>query len=203
MSTFFTSDEHLGHANVIKFCNRPFTDLDDMTEGLIARHNAVVKPGDLVYHLGDMFWHRYGLEKALVYMDRLNGTHFYVYGNHCELMRKYEALRSRFVWVKERAKISPDKALAPYGIVLDHYAGRVWQDCHKGAWQLFGHSHGELSNTGMVDNPWYKAFDVGVDAPGNDWAPVSLEEAAARMKRKDEECGRLLYKQTVENSVIS
>ena len=55
---FFTSDEHYGHANILQFCNRPFKSVEEMTEGLIANHNAVVGVNDVTYHCGDMFWRR-------------------------------------------------------------------------------------------------------------------------------------------------
>ena len=48
---FFTSDHHFGHANIIKFCNRPFKDVQEMNETLIERWNKKVKPKDHVYHL--------------------------------------------------------------------------------------------------------------------------------------------------------
>lgn len=179
---FFTSDEHHGHRNIItKFQFRPFDSLEEMTEGLIERHNAKVGRGDLVYHLGDMFWRTFGLGNAVNVMRRLNGNHYYILGNHEELMldKESEALRNHFVWVKERIKIRPNSILAPEGIVLDHYAARVWNGSHKGAWQLYGHSHGELpEDLGF-------AFDVGVDP--NNYSPVSIEEAAVRMKEKAEE----------------
>lgn len=51
--TFFTSDTHFNHANVIRYCNRPFASLDEMNRAMIERWNAVVGPADTVYHLGD------------------------------------------------------------------------------------------------------------------------------------------------------
>ena len=51
--TFFTSDTHFNHANVVQYDNRPFADEDEMTHELIQRWNGVVHPGDIVYHLGD------------------------------------------------------------------------------------------------------------------------------------------------------
>lgn len=53
---FFTSDLHFGHKNVIHFDKRPFFTLDEMDKILIENWNNKVKPGDLVYVLGDMFW---------------------------------------------------------------------------------------------------------------------------------------------------
>jgi calcineurin-like phosphoesterase family protein len=181
---FFTSDEHHGHENIRTgwagqkgaVAPRPFSSLEDMTEGLVERHNARVKPGDLVYHLGDMFWRTFSPISALDVMNRLHGQHYYILGNHEEMFEKASFLKHSFVWVREREKIRPiggPKA----GIVLDHYAGRVWRGSHNGAWQLYGHSHGNLPELDTL-----LAFDVGVDV--NDFAPVSLDEVNQRMSRK-------------------
>jgi calcineurin-like phosphoesterase family protein len=188
----FTSDEHHGHNNVMKgFIDhktglptsnpRPWTTLEDMTEGLIDRHNSVVKLGDLVYHLGDAFWRTFGVTNAIEVMRRLKGNHYYILGNHEEIMDdKY--LQSKFVWVRQRANIKVQ--LDPLvnkkkQIVLDHFAGRVWDGSHQKSWQLYGHSHGALPEDDKL-----LSFDVGVDAPGNDYTPVSIETVAQRMSLK-------------------
>lgn len=186
MSTvFFTSDEHHGHRNALTGWGnsvkaRPFGSLEEMTEGLVERHNAKVRAGDLVYHCGDMFWRTFGTEAAITVMKRLNGQHFYIYGNHDEVFegRHGEDLQRQFVWCRTREKIKP--AGGPdCGIVLDHFAGRVWHQSHKGAWQLYGHSHGDLP-----DDRNLLSMDVGVDAPGIDYEPVSVEEVRVLMRDK-------------------
>jgi calcineurin-like phosphoesterase family protein len=40
--TFFTGCTHFGHANIIKLCNRPFHDVEEMNERLITNWNHVV-----------------------------------------------------------------------------------------------------------------------------------------------------------------
>ena len=50
---FFTSDTHFNHANIIKFCERPFGSIEEMNEALIANWNRVVGKDDIVFHLGD------------------------------------------------------------------------------------------------------------------------------------------------------
>lgn len=185
MQTWFTSDEHHGHFNAMTGWAgmkgaqrpRPWVTLEGMTEGLIDRHNSVVRPGDNVYHLGDMFWRTLGVEKALHIMRRLNGNHYYVRGNHEEIMDAqndfyHPLLTGQFVWIKERAKIRPDKRYP--SIVLDHYAGRVWDGSYKGNFQLYGHSHGNIPN-------FNRSMDVGVDAGSNNWTPVSLDQIVAAL----------------------
>ncbi|PIP83204.1 MAG: hypothetical protein CO113_03370 [Elusimicrobia bacterium CG_4_9_14_3_um_filter_62_55] len=50
---FFTADTHFNHANVIKYCARPFASIDEMNREMIARWNAVVGPEDTVYNSYD------------------------------------------------------------------------------------------------------------------------------------------------------
>ena len=54
MTTWFTSDLHFGHANIIEYSGRPFRDVDHMNRALIERWNALVQPADTVWVLGDV-----------------------------------------------------------------------------------------------------------------------------------------------------
>ena len=50
---FFTSDTHISHHNIIKYCNRPFANAKEMDAEMIKRWNEKVKLDDTIYHLGD------------------------------------------------------------------------------------------------------------------------------------------------------
>ena len=81
MNIWLISDTHFGHENIIKFCNRPYTTVREMDEDLIEKWNSVVKQGDLVYHLGDVY-----LKASKGYIEsilrRLNGNKRLILGNH-------------------------------------------------------------------------------------------------------------------------
>jgi len=71
MSTFFTSDNHFGHNNVIKYCNRPFANLDEMHKVMVTNWNDTVNKEDTIYVLGDFsFMNPNSTNEVL---SRLNG----------------------------------------------------------------------------------------------------------------------------------
>jgi calcineurin-like phosphoesterase family protein len=175
-NVFFTADEHYGHANIIKFCKRPFAHVDEMRETLIANHNSRVQKCDLTYHLGDMFWRHVSLSQATDILKRLNGKHFLIWGNHDETAEKvmkqcYGA--PKFEWAKDVKLIKP-RAQYP-SIWMSHYAHRVWPDSHKGSYHVYGHTHAVLPD-------YRRSCDVGVD--NWDYAPVSLETLDTWMRNK-------------------
>lgn len=76
---YFTSDLHLGHTNVIRYCKRPYESVEQMNESLVDNWNAVVKSSDDVYVMGD-----FSLSATAVkdYVPRLKGRKHLIKGNH-------------------------------------------------------------------------------------------------------------------------
>jgi len=77
---YFTSDTHVGHKNIISFCERPFESTEHMNEALVYNWNSTVKPEDTVYHLGDVSF--MNKQKTLDICHRLNGNKKLIMGNH-------------------------------------------------------------------------------------------------------------------------
>lgn len=174
---FFTSDHHFGHANIIKFSNRPFKDVKEMNEEMIRRWNEKISPEDEVYHLGD-----FGLSKdrdeILNIINRLNGTKYLIQGNHEGAALNH---RKSFKWIKDYYELKVKDEDCKNGvqrIILFHYAMRVWRSDFRGTWHLYGHSHGNLP-----DKKDRLAFDIGVDC--HDFYPLSYDEVKAIMKTKE------------------
>ena len=154
MTVWFTADTHFGHGNIITYCKRPYADVAEMDEGLIANWNERIGETDEVWHLGDFSW-----TDPRPYLSRLNGIKHLVRGNH-EPMARVEA-----GW----ASVQHYKELKVDGVdlVLFHYGMRLWNQCRHGAVHLYGHSHARLPGDAQC-------CDVGVDYW--DYRPVNLVE---------------------------
>lgn len=163
----FTSDTHFGHNNIIRYCSRPFANITDMNEELIARWNDRVNKGDTVYHLGDFFF--MNQEEAMEVLERLNGRIVIVPGNHDKVIHKlwqspdYLGLTS--LPFKLEQPILELHHLNKM-LVMCHFPIESWHQKERGSIHLHGHSHGNA--TAMQNR-----YDVGVDVYGG---PVELTE---------------------------
>lgn len=196
---WFISDTHFGHENVIKFSKRPFRDREEMDRDMITLWQQTVKPDDDVFHLGDVsFWPRQQTENILL---QLPGRIHLVCGNHDQKLLS-EPLRKIFrtiADIKEIRVADPTLHSGWQHIVLCHYAMRVWNKSHYGAWNLHGHSHGSLE-----EQPGLLQMDVGVDATKH-YKPVSYDFVKAHIATKmcksldGQKNGNLFFKSIAES----
>lgn len=170
MTIWLISDTHFGHANILHFRGadgqliRPgFTDVEAMDEHMIACWNRVVKPGDHVYHLGDVAM-RTSTQWAIPLVKRLNGAKKrLVRGNH-DRMGTSAYLKMGFQEI--------------HGM---HLLGNCWlthaplHPCSMG--RALGNIHGHIHQN---PSPEGKYLNVCVEAL--DYTPISLEEAQARLQ---------------------
>lgn len=170
MNRFFTSDTHWCHTNILKYDNRPFSSIEEHDEALITNWNAIVRPGDIVYHCGDVMWHTKDPKMNLV-LRSLHGTLILIKGNH-DRTNKALLRHSRWSKVCDYEEIT----IGHQRIILFHYRMVVWNGCHHGSWALHGHSHGSLPV-----NLQAKTFDVGTMLWG--YRPISYEEVAEEMQK--------------------
>lgn len=190
---FFTSDLHFGHRNVINFCNRPFTDIKDMSEKLIENWNAVVNNNDIVFVLGDTFWFNDSrtIKKVL---EQLNGKEIYILpGNHCDFDAYHRVDDPRIhlcqdivcLWLTSADFERRHWHRKTMEIWMSHYPLTTWPHRENGAFQLFGHIHSQPGKTEGVDQNlalhWNQA-DVGCDYW--EWKPVLFEDVLSYMQNK-------------------
>lgn len=150
---FFTADLHLGHKSIIDNCRRPFASVEEMDAALIANINARVTKSDSLYIIGDFSLGNFSAvceQRKKIICPQV----FLLRGNHDGLSAvQYE--KAGFIF---KGDICDLKMEDGQKITLCHYAMRRWNCSHHGAWQLYGHSHGNLP-----DDPRLFSIDVGVD----------------------------------------
>jgi len=194
MTVWFTADLHLGHSNIIRYCDRPFPDVDAMNDGVIGRWNDTVSGTDTVWVLGDVALGPIGPTLALV--GRLAGRKLLIAGNHdrCWIGNGRRALdwTGRYLDAGFDEVHQGEVALDLDGPgALDGVGAKVTM-CHfpyrgdshdddrypehrpvdEGGWLLHGHVHDRWRQAGRMIN-------VGVDAW--DFKPVSASAIRSLM----------------------
>lgn len=167
MAVWFTSDTHFGDPRILRIDKRPYPDLATHDAALIAAWNAVVRPEDNVWHLGD-FALGPSAERIAEILGSLSGTKHLIIGNN-----DGAGTLQAHGWasIAHYAEISVDARR----LVLCHYAFRTWNGIGRGAVNLHGHSHNKLK-------PIPRQYDVGVDAQGP--APISLADILVSRRRR-------------------
>ena len=166
---WFTADTHFGHGRIIEYTRRPFQDPQEMEEAILEQFNARIKPGDSLYHLGDLAWSTWLPERGAGFFKQLNSKQLHlIRGNHDRL--KDQEYRKWFCWVGDYKTLSAQDRY----LVMSHYPFRSWLGREHGSYQLHGHCHGKLPPEG-------RQMDVGVDPQG--FEPVSLDRVIERLDR--------------------
>jgi calcineurin-like phosphoesterase family protein len=200
LAQLITSDTHFGHLNLTQAGNpnfttkRPFKTVVEMNEALIANWNAVVKPDDEVFHLGDVCMGQSQYWKST--LDRLNGKINLIIGNHDERLIKECAYR--FEWIKPYHELYTQDPNTNQKIILIlcHYPLLTWNKAGKGSIMAHGHCHNNITEK---HNKGTRRIDVGVDNPVANFAPISLKKLCKIMEginytpvdhhgKKEDEC---------------
>lgn len=184
MKYFFASDHHFGSKGVIRHDKRPFTDTKHMEEELVARHNSVVGPNDMVYLLGDLGFN--GRKELARIIRKMKGRKVWVPGNHCQGLLKginepHSVLRPLFEDITPLVYLKvpdPDHARGMQDIMLCHFPMLTWNKAHHKSWMLHGHSHGNL----RYPIPNQRILDVGVCC--HDYTPISYEQVKEYMSTR-------------------
>lgn len=164
---FFTSDSHWYHTNIIKYCNRPFSSIEEMNEKLIQYWNETISNDDIVFHLGDFAF--CGPTKTQEIKEQLNGRIILIKGNH-----DYKSTLKLFDDVFDQLLLNLNGDL----VYLNHYPFLTFAD--QNCYQLHGHLHlckGKNVNKYNLNS---RQYDVGVDL--NNYSPVSWTDIKEKLK---------------------
>jgi calcineurin-like phosphoesterase family protein len=116
---YFTSDFHMSHSNILKYCpDRPWKTVEEMNEGLIRNWNAVVNPSDSVYFLGDFSLGFPAVEK---FTSRLLGEKVLINGNHDfthAANKKSRTPERQDKWITKYLEAGWDQVLVEWRLLL-------------------------------------------------------------------------------------
>jgi calcineurin-like phosphoesterase family protein len=181
----FTADTHFGHVAMIERGWRPqYASVPEMNADLIERWNAAVRPGDVVWHLGDFAMGR--ISDALPIVGQLHGTVHLIAGNHDPAWsgnrdgyKRHAAwLAAGFATIQSfgRQRIEGGSVmLSHFPYVGDHTEDERFSQYRLpdlGLPLLHGHVHGKWKRNG-------RQINVGVDV--RDYQPVPLDEIRAEV----------------------
>ena len=172
---YFTSDTHFNHENIIKYCKRPFSSIDEHDEALIKNWNDVVHEDGIVFHLGDVGFGDPGRINEI--LKQLNGKIYLVIGNH-----DWRRIVNDHKWRFEDMTQQINMKIGKRHIILNHYPMLAFSGAWRGedaTYQLFGHVHTSPYTDEGLDQLRMKMlftsqYDVGVD--NNSFKPVSWND---------------------------
>lgn len=150
MANYYIADLHLGHANVIRFDNRPFDNIDEMESEIVQRWNKRITPKDTVYIIGDFCWKT--SNNWIPIIQKLNGSKVLIRGNH-DPKHIDGNLRKLFDDVKDYKEISDNGRR----VSMCHFPVLFYNHSHNpNSYMLCGHVH----NT--KENEWLESFRLAM-----------------------------------------
>ena len=164
---FFIGDLHLGHANIIRYCNRPFGSVHEMDDFIVKTWNETVGEDDTVYFLGDMAYGR-GSRKTSYWLNRLNGNIVFIKGSHD---------RSRRIKFHDKLILNHKN----HEFLLVHNPRDV-PDGWDG-WVIHAHVHNNSAEYPFVSR---KNKTINVSAELLNYRPISFGELIAAMEQGNE-----------------
>jgi calcineurin-like phosphoesterase family protein len=186
---FLTSDTHFFHEAIIKYCDRPFKNAEEMNYKLIEAWNKKVPQDGLVFHLGDFAWGGYEFWKKI--REQLNGDIILIKGNHDQKNMSSTAEQELFQYVTWQMLIE----IEGRKVILNHfpflcYAG-VYREPKKLVYSLHGHVHLKKENPmgedieRVLKYEFPTQYDVGVDF--NDYSPISWLDLNFKIQKQIKE----------------
>jgi calcineurin-like phosphoesterase family protein len=156
-NVFFIGDTHFGHKNIIKFCDgRDFDSVEEHDQGIIDRWNSVVRPKDIVWHLGDVAFGSKNISK----IEQCNGIKKLILGNHDNYpMTEY---LKYFTKIHGVIRVYED-------FVLSHVPVHPSQLEYR--WKINIHGHIHKPNEYQIDGNY-----MNVNADAINLTPIELSE---------------------------
>ncbi|WP_161596586.1 metallophosphoesterase [Salinigranum halophilum] len=161
MTRYLISDLHLEHANIIDYCDRPFTDVEEMNEALVDNWNQTVDEDDEVIFVGDLALTR-GEDQVCEWIARLNGRLVFIRGNHDSLRDGIDGLGAHEWYVLSHGD---------WRFLCTHWPEKVPQDWD--GWVVHGHHHDNHPDQFPFIDPENQRVNVSVELL--EYTPLNID----------------------------
>ena len=183
---WFTSDLHMNHRQEFLWGPRGFTNEKEMNEAIVERWNKVVKPEDTVWNLGDIALN--DINGAIPYLKALNGTQFWLLGNH-DTKNKIDLIVKECPNIRVyRDRFATTLKIGDANLYISHYptltANFDQKQFGRHVIALYGHTH-QQTNWLQLENPFL--YHVGLDS--HECAPVHFDEVITDIRNRWNELG--------------
>lgn len=176
---YFTSDWHLGHANILKFSKRPFSSVEEMDRTIISNLLEIIQPDDEIYHLGDLASSKKAADDFFDRLPRKCRFHW-IRGNHDKVFSQFRKNCASQSNLKEITINNNGKKTT---VTLCHYPLITWNKSHYNHWQLYGHHHLYSYGTDQLE---HKAAgkQINVCVEFHKYKPVSEKQVIQMMHNR-------------------
>lgn len=154
-NVFFASDHHFGHNNVLKYCDRPYPNVELMRDCFIGNHNKTVGADDITVFVGDVSFLDSHI-KVNDILNQMNGYKILVLGNHDIERDRY--LQYAFDEICVVKAFQHTHNGVDINFALTHYPfTNVPEDMSFNTISIHGHIHDKISKE-------YHQINVSVEA---------------------------------------
>jgi len=160
---FVAADLHLDHANIIRYCNRPFSTVEEMNDALVRNWNVAVSGEDTVYFLGDLTMGRRGATDY--WLTRLQGRITFIKGSHD---------RSKTIPFLHHAVVEHG-GIAFYLVHKPNSIPHDWED-----WAIHGHVHNRNLELYPFINRAQRRVNASIELTG--YRPILLDDIVRKIR---------------------
>lgn len=163
---FGVSDTHFGHTNIIRYCDRPYRDTEEMDSALIKNWNSAVSKQDRVFHFGDVCF-KYSDERIRALIGALNGYKILIMGNH-----------DRRLSPKKWMELGFDEVY-PYPIIYKEFFIFSHETVYLNNSMPYANVHGHLHEKKMDGGAYYN-----ICVEQTEYKPIELDKVLESFKQE-------------------
>ena len=175
MTTYFTSDTHFRHKNILEFTDRPYSTIEEMESNIIHNWNREVCKTDTVYLLGDFCFGNY--TDWIEILNQLRGNIILIKGNHDKIKIINKVYKDEYL--QGLYMVGELLTVEKFALNITHYPMFIGNRTRN--YSIHGHIHSQQSD--MINQ-----INIGVDSPfakrlGKPFGtPISLDELMTELK---------------------